>query len=65
MPKPTRTRRTNHPTQGGEIAEPEGQKVVRENRAHKDVKNEATSGDVHENTGPDDNLTDTEGDISA
>ena len=25
---------------------------------HKDVKNEATSGDVHENTGPQDNMAD-------
>jgi hypothetical protein len=59
-------RRTNHPTQGGEIAEAEGQKVARKIRTpHKDVKNEDRSGNVYENKGPDDNLPDRKGDICA
>jgi hypothetical protein len=41
-------------------------KGTRGNRSTpKDVKNEATSGDVHENTGPQDNLPDQKDAISA
>jgi len=32
-------------------------KVGKEGVTHKDVKNEGTSGDVHENTGDDDNVS--------
>jgi hypothetical protein len=43
-----------------------GGKVARGERATpKDVKNEGRSGDVYENKGPDDNLPDTDDDISA
>jgi hypothetical protein len=57
---------TNHPTQEGEIAEAERQKVTREERAPlKDVKNEDRSGNVYENKGSNDNLPDANDDISA
>ncbi len=50
----------------GEIVEEEGgKKSLGRTGALKDVKNEGTSGDVHENKGPDDNLPNTKDDICA
>jgi hypothetical protein len=49
----------------GEMAEPERQKVLRERPAsRKDVKSEGRSGNVYENKGPNDSLSDTKDDIS-
>ena len=44
--------RTDRPAQGRQNRRGGGRKVARRNRStHKDVKNEGTSGDLHENTG--------------